>query len=318
MYSVYAVVVTYNGERWINKCLGSLEQSACPLGVVVIDNCSFDRTRDVIKESFPGITLVESPVNHGFARANNIGIARALNDGADYIFLINQDAWIEPDTVSRLIDVQRETTCSLISPLHFGRSGDRLDALFESYLSRDLSAEEILAGMRKRETFTTVSFVNAAAWLVSRGCFETVGGFGYLFPHYGEDRDFVQRMKYHGHRLAVATDARIFHDRDGRPLDRTFAKQRAYYRRNSLVRAVDVNFSFGQALWRAFAWSFKDILFRAFSEKMPFLFAIFFVNIFSLFRLMAEVTRYRRRVAAPGRLLFLDNGSNPGQNKGAQ
>ena len=61
-----------------------------------------------------------------------------------------------------------------------------------------------------------IKFVNAAAWLISRNCIETVGGFNPLFFLYGEDNDYLTRVKYHKFKVGVYPDANIYHDREDR------------------------------------------------------------------------------------------------------
>ena len=92
---IFAIVVTYNGMRWYDRCFGSLRNSDMPVETIVIDNASTDETVSYIKEHFHEVCLIESKENLGFAKANNIGIKRALDNGADYVFLLNQDAWVE-------------------------------------------------------------------------------------------------------------------------------------------------------------------------------------------------------------------------------
>src|SRR5437870_13044290 len=98
---VFAIIVTYNGAKWIKKCLSSLLASETKVEVIVIDNGSADETLNIVKE-FGSIECVNSVENLGFGKANNIGIAIALERKCDYIFLLNQDAWIEQNTITEL------------------------------------------------------------------------------------------------------------------------------------------------------------------------------------------------------------------------
>lgn len=98
---IAVVILTYNPKKWLHKCLISLEQSTIDLNVIVVDNKSTDGTNHIIKNDFPDVTLVEAKENQGFGKGNNVGIKIAINIGADYVFLLNQDAWIEPDTIKK-------------------------------------------------------------------------------------------------------------------------------------------------------------------------------------------------------------------------
>ena len=62
--------------------------------------------------------------------------------------------------------------------------------------------------------FYQVSYVNAAAWMLSLRCVQDIGGFDPLFFHYGEDRNFCQRLQYHHEKLVIVPGAYIHHDRE--------------------------------------------------------------------------------------------------------
>ena len=91
---VLTVIVSYNFEPWIERCLSSIRDSDYPSDLVVIDNASTDRTVSIIAERYRWIRLVRSRKNLGFGQANNIGMRMALEEDYDYVFLVNQDAWI--------------------------------------------------------------------------------------------------------------------------------------------------------------------------------------------------------------------------------
>src|SRR3569623_1941984 len=95
---IYVVIVTYNGMKWVDKCLHDVLQSDTNIKVVVIDNRSTDETVNFIKTNYPEIDLTETNENLGFGRANNIGIKQAVKANADYVFLLNQDGYVEKDT----------------------------------------------------------------------------------------------------------------------------------------------------------------------------------------------------------------------------
>ena len=96
---ILTIVVTYNGLKWMDSCLESLRRSECPTDVMLIDNCSTDGTPDYVKEHFPEVNLVQSDANLGFGQANNVGLKYALEHCYDYVYLLNQDAWVMPDTL---------------------------------------------------------------------------------------------------------------------------------------------------------------------------------------------------------------------------
>lgn len=230
---VYAVIVTYNGMQWLDRCLGSLDSSETPVNTIVIDNASTDGTPDYIAEHFLSVHLVRSDINYGFAKANNIGIRYALDNGADYVFLLNQDAWVEPGTISKLMELaQTDYSIGIVSPMHMNGSGDALDFGFSGYVPGDMVSDAVVGQLKP---YYKAKFVNAAAWLMKRTCIEKVGGFDTaMFVHYGEDSNYCQRLEYHGFTLMISTQCKVFHDR-------AFRKEKEKEYRQKVFHQSDVN-----------------------------------------------------------------------------
>ncbi|MBI9061917.1 MAG: glycosyltransferase family 2 protein [Marinilabiliaceae bacterium] len=214
MFKVYSIVVTYNGMQWIDKCLNSLQASSVPNHIIVIDNLSTDGTPDYIEQNFPNVELIRSEENLGFGKGNNIGLRKALNDEADYVFLLNQDAWVETDTLEKLTDVQQNNPAyGILSPAHLNGKGDGLETKFAEYAGPD-NTPGLLSDMfiGKLKQVYTSQFVNAAAWLISRECLTYVGGFDPIFPHYCEDIDYINRCKFHDKKIGIVPTCTIVHD----------------------------------------------------------------------------------------------------------
>lgn len=210
---VLVIIVSYNFERWIDRCLGSLRSSEHPVDTVVIDNASQDQTLQRIKKDYPEVRLIESKTNLGFGQANNIGMKMALEEGYTHVFLLNQDAWIDPNTIGTLVDLsQRHPSYGILSPVHLTGKGDKPDPGFGYYAKlrtlQDLPSEDILQ----------VPFVNAAFWMIPIHVLQKVGGFCPLFYHYGEDKDFVNRLHYHQYQVGYSPQVFGNHDREYRPL----------------------------------------------------------------------------------------------------
>ena len=93
-----AVVVSWNGR---DDTLAALE-SLHGIETVVVDNGSVDGSADAVAEHFPEAHLIRAGVNLGFAGGNNAGIRRALDLGADWVLLVNNDATVEPGIVEAL------------------------------------------------------------------------------------------------------------------------------------------------------------------------------------------------------------------------
>ncbi|EKT4549367.1 glycosyltransferase family 2 protein [Flavobacterium psychrophilum] len=228
---IFVIIVTYNGSKWIEKCINSLLRSIYPINILVVDNCSTDDSVELLKR-FSEIHLIQSKENLGFGKANNIGIDYALNNKADYVFLLNQDTWVFDDTISNLVVMaQNNPSFGIVSPMHFSGDEKTLDKGFVTYYNRNIEEN---AG----KNIAIVPFVNAAAWLVSSACLQKVGGFESLFGHYGEDRNYCDRVLYHQFQIVIAKNAKICHDRK---ISRSFKKDLIQSKYKMLSQVLDIN-----------------------------------------------------------------------------
>ena len=217
MTGLFAVIVTWNGEKYIAKCLNSLLDADVPIQIVVVDNASSDQTVEIVRATCPNATIFRLARNLGFGRANNIGIKYAYDHGAEHVLLNNQDAYVEPGDVKTLAEFQRGyPKFGIVSPLHLDGTGAHLDARFCHHLSRGPAIRRLLSDLLLKGSLEKVyaaEFVNAAVWMLSRTCIEQVGLFNPAFDHYGEDLEYADRVRALGFWIGVAPGLRAFHDR---------------------------------------------------------------------------------------------------------
>jgi GT2 family glycosyltransferase len=212
---VFVIVVTYKGRQWYDRCFKSLRNSTIPVQTIVVDNASNDGSVEYIREHFPEIHLIESEENLGFGRANNIAMRYALDHGGDFVFLLNQDTWIELDAIQKLVEIHaRHPEYGILSPLHLAPDGKRLNMLIDDgriLYKKNLDMLGDLWCGNSREVYT-IRYVNAAAWLLPRKTLETVGGFDPIYYHYEEDDDYLNRVYFHHLPVGLCPQSRIVHD----------------------------------------------------------------------------------------------------------
>ena len=230
---ILAIIVTYNGMRWIDRCLGSVYASECPLDAFVADNDSSDGTAGYVEEHFPKAVLVRNASNLGFADGNNQGFRYALEHGYDYVYLLNQDAWLDPDTVAELVRVHvAHPEFGILSPNQFQADGKTFNPVFEKEV---IPSRREVAGMPE---LSSVPFIMAAHWFMPTDTLRKVGLFAELFPIYGNDDDYCHRVLYHGLKLGVVATARGIHDKQYGPVSVEQKVYRNYYM-GSLVSLAD-------------------------------------------------------------------------------
>ncbi|MBE8722832.1 glycosyltransferase family 2 protein [Sphingobacterium pedocola] len=260
MKRVLSIIVTYNFEPWLDKCLSSLLHSSYPADLIVIDNASIDNTVERIRQNYPQVILLASRINLGFGKANNLGFEYALDKGYDLVLLVNQDAWVQSSCLASLMEKPYPKDIGIISPMHYDGTEQVLDKGFADYMQQ----------MNTDQDLVIPPFVNAAFWLIPLSILKEVGGFSPLFYHYGEDNDYVHRLHYHGYKIAVNRKAIAYHDRQNRTSD---GSKKAFFKREFvyfLTEYANINYSFPKAFTYAVLASVKKSLQAIHKDRRAF------------------------------------------------
>ena len=129
---VLTIIVLYNGMNWLDRCILSLRQSTVPTDVFVVDNGSVDGSQHHLSVCYPEVIFTQSECNLGFGKANNMGLRYAVENGYDYVYLLNQDAWVFPDTIEKLIHVHKlYPEYGILSPIQMQADMLQMDKNFQ-------------------------------------------------------------------------------------------------------------------------------------------------------------------------------------------
>jgi GT2 family glycosyltransferase len=214
---VIVVVLNWNLKDDLAECLASLERMSCPdAGVVVIDNASEDGSVEMVRARFPGVPLIVNECNLGFAGGNNVGLRYALSQGAECVFLLNNDAVVAADMLTRLVNVMlAEPSLGILGPkiLYHGTE-DRVWYLGHRrsrWLPVPHRVNPHLGEHPGEPTWFEVDYVSGCGMLIRREVLEEVGLLDEgLFMHY-EDADYCRRAQEAGYRVACVPGARMWH-----------------------------------------------------------------------------------------------------------
>ncbi len=201
MSRVISVTIFFNAEPYVENHIKSLRNNGVDK-IIVIDNASTDNSIEALKNSGTDI-IIQNDKNEGFAKACNKGIIEALLYDPEYILIINQDAYLHPKCLSKMLKVADAKNFALYSPMHYYKK-EVLDKAFSKYIKK---ADKDLDVFK-------VDFVNAACWLLPVNTIRQVGVFDPLFFFTGEDIDYFNRLKYFDLQAVVIKDAKMTHDRD--------------------------------------------------------------------------------------------------------
>ncbi len=215
---VACVVLNLNGRELLLTTLRSLARQTFPgLSTIVVDNASTDGSQAAVRAQFPALPLLDTGSNLGFGGGNNVGMQRALDEGADWVFLLNNDTEIAPDAIARLVEVgERHPRAGVLgAKIYFF---DRPDVLW--YAGGVLSLRAGLVahrGIHRRDrgdydTVEDTGYVTGCAMLLRASMLREIGLFDPAFhPAYGEDADLCLRARRAGWRTMYVPAARVWH-----------------------------------------------------------------------------------------------------------
>lgn len=203
-------MLNYNGMATIKRCLDSIFCSDYPnFEVVVADNNSTDGSFEFAKKLFSKFHFIKNEKNFGFAGGNNVGIRFALEKMADCVFLLNNDAFLEKDTLSKLIEQSQKEDAAIISPVIYDKEGNIWFAggKIKWFLMRAVH----LNRQPKEKYFYRTEYISGCAMLVRKEVFKKIGLLSEDFFLYYEDADFCLRARKNGFICAVIPSARVTH-----------------------------------------------------------------------------------------------------------
>lgn len=212
--SVLVIVVNFNGGGLLHACLDSLQgQRFRDFRTVVVDNASTDGSADALEQRFPGVSVIRSPRNLGFAAGNNLAVREA--GSARWIALLNPDAVARPEWLEQLMAAAHaHPQFSLFSSrLLADEAGTVLDGAGDAYhlwgIPWRVGHGQPAPGayLEAREIFAPC----AAAALYRREVFEDTGGFDEDFFCYVEDVDLAFRARLLGHRTLYVPESIAVH-----------------------------------------------------------------------------------------------------------
>jgi hypothetical protein len=214
---IAAVVVNWNGGSENLDCVASLFAQAGEVErVILVDNASRDEAWREVPRRFPAVEAIASRENLGYGGGNNLGIARALELGADAVLVVNNDVVLPPGTVRLLREaLERHPDAGIVGPRVLRRDDPgRVWAAGGELTWRENLTTLRGHGQRDADEWrreVEVDYVVGCALLVRREVIEKVGGFDASYFAYTEDVDLALRARRAGYRSIVAGEAAALH-----------------------------------------------------------------------------------------------------------
>ncbi|MDJ0652250.1 MAG: glycosyltransferase family 2 protein [Simkaniaceae bacterium] len=207
---IYVLILNWNGREDTLACLYSLAKVKTPHEVVVVDNGSTDGSASAITASFPSAYVIQTGQNLGYAAGNNVGIRSALEKGADFIFILNNDTTVEPDILEAFL--KRDV------PLQGGKAHLMCDPKTLDHLGGNWNPQKgefDLIGARAPASDyrnpISLDYVCGVALFVQAEVFRKVGLFEPRYFLFWEESDFCMRAKDVGFPATFCPEAILYH-----------------------------------------------------------------------------------------------------------
>ncbi len=203
---ITAVVLNTNRKDDTLACLQALAASGyTALRVIVLDNHSTDGSVEAIRVAFPDVQVVAIEDNLGYAGNNNVGIRLALEQGADWVFVENEDTTVDPGFFDTLIAATRaDPQIGVIGPVVYTFEPGRTISSGGGRVRWAVAdAENIAMGVEDVGQLVAgpVDFINGCGLLISREAIEKVGVLDESFFIYYEETDWCQRVRKSGFKV---------------------------------------------------------------------------------------------------------------------
>ena len=221
------IIVSWNCKSYVLRCLQSVYENSVGIDfeIILIDNCSRDRTTEEVSRNFPEVVVVSNDSNIGFPAANNLGFSLA---SGEYILVLNPDTEVHDGTLIASLNSLKKnpqygcvgvktrkpsgriqfscarqfpTLAGILSLILF------LDKIFpkcKAFSSQDMAFWD-------HENSKDVDMVAGSYMMMPKRVIERIGGFDERLPMFLEDCEYCVRLSKHGYKIRYLADVEITH-----------------------------------------------------------------------------------------------------------
>lgn len=228
--SIFAVMLNWNELHHTVPCINSLKGSSIQLSkIFVFDQASEDGSGKKLQKMYEPDNQVEifiNEKNYGFSVGMNIGIQKALENGTEYVFILNNDTIVDRNCIKHLYDVLKSESKAAVAgpaimyysnPEKLWQAGGYFNKLKMGVKVPDKG--KLLSEISQK--ISTVEFLTGCALLIPRNTFHTIGLFDPSLFFYGDDLDYGLRIKKAGLDMYFVPEAKVWHKIEDITIDRT-------------------------------------------------------------------------------------------------
>ena len=236
---VYILILNWNGWKDTVECIESCKKLDYPnFRMLIVDNGSTDNSETSLRDHFPDIELIQTGRNLGFAGGNNVGIKYALDRGADYIWLLNNDTVVAPEALTELVIVAEDNKRAGIvgSKIYFYDEPQKIWFAGGGWRERKFFASH--RGMHEIDTgqfdkICEVDYITGCSLLIKSIVIKEVGLMHEDYFLYWEDADWNATVSEHGWKILYVPGSIVWHKISSSVKNNKYLEMR-YYIRNGL------------------------------------------------------------------------------------
>jgi len=241
---VSIVIPHYNGSEMLKTCLKSLQKTTYPnFNIIIVDNASEDDSVEMVSTEFPSVEIIRLSSNKGYAGGCNAGIVAA--EKSDYIVLFNNDALVEPEWLSIMVDtMESDDTVAACQPKilsitnkgYFDYSG-AAGGLMDKYaypFARGRIIATIEQDKGQYDDKSSIFWASGTACILRNSALEKVGELDEVFFAHMEEIDLCWRFRLAGYKIMVVPESTIYHQ-SGATLSAAAFKKKYLNHRNSIL-----------------------------------------------------------------------------------
>lgn len=211
---VSILILNWNGKKWLEKCLPTVEKiDYRPLEIIIVNNGSTDDSAQFLKKNYPKVKVIEIKKNAGFAGANNIGVKKSKGK---YILFLNNDTEVTPSFLKPMVlRMEKDKLIGAIQPELRNMTHENLiDSIgsfftFTGFLYHYGYFQEYNKKQYKKEL--SIYSVKGACFLMRKKDFIDLGGFDEDFVCYVEETDLCHRILLSGKKILSIPKYYIYH-----------------------------------------------------------------------------------------------------------
>ena len=230
METIYIIIVNFNGFVDTCECIESIHTCRDKnIRIIVVDNASRVDEGEIIKKKYDDVIVLKSESNLGFSGGNNIGIRYAIEAGADYLLLLNNDTVVDRLFFEELYK-NRSKSSVLTGIMYYYDIPDEV-AFFSGVVDRN-TGNSIM--WKEIKSISCNTFITGACMFMHRGVIEKVGMLDEEYFMYCEDTDFCIRLIQNGYDLKTIEEAKYWH-KIGRASSNESTFSNYYVSRNRII-----------------------------------------------------------------------------------